>query len=213
MPGAISLNLYEILGIYRNSATQYSEVSVAEIKQNYHSSLLSHHPDKQQQFSSQQAATSDKDTKTSHNANNFDVNQIEGASISDLSSAKNPDITIPAIKTAYLILSNPERRQEYDLNLKLGGDGGGVTGSTGKSKAPKAANDQIDLDDMECKVEMSPDGITETCTWTRACRCGEDEGYILNEIDLEENGADSTSITVQCVGCSLWIEVLYAVEE
>lgn len=189
---ATALNLYEILGIYRESPNQYSDVTLSEIKQSYHSSLLFHHPDKQKQ---QQT-----------NVINSDVNQIGGASISDLESAKNPDITIPAIKTAYLILTNPERRNEYDTKLKLG------LGASG-SKAPKAANDQIDLDDMDCQTEIGPDGITETYIWTRSCRCGEKDGYILNEKDLEENGPDATSITVQCIGCSLWIEVLYAVEE
>lgn len=71
---ATALNLYEILGIYRESPSQYSDVTLSEIKQSYHSSLLFHHPDKQKQ---QQT-----------NVINSDVNQIGGASISNLDSAK-----------------------------------------------------------------------------------------------------------------------------
>lgn len=180
MPPALSLNLYEVLGIERESTAEYAEVSLSEIKQGYHSSLLIHHPDKQQQK---------KD------------------SISTDESIGRLGVTIPAIKTAYQILINPERRKEYDSKLKLGIDPASIG-----VKAPKAANDQIDLDDMNVFTETAPDGVTETYTWTRSCRCGEKEGYILNEQDLEDNGPESTSITVQCIGCSLWIEVLYAIE-
>lgn len=183
MPDAVTLNLYEILGISRDSPAAYAAVAPAEIKQGYHAALLAHHPDKQQQRSSSAepltfAADGDDDS----------------------------DITIPAIKTAYLILANDTRRRDYDAKLKLGG----ASTSSGLA-VPKAASDQVDLDDMECQVEVGPDGVSETCTWTRSCRCGEEEGYIVNELDLEANGAAASSITVQCVGCSLWIEVLYEV--
>lgn len=51
-------NLYEILGIQRSSSKLYSSVSLAEIKQGYHASLLEHHPDKQLQNNQNSPPTS-----------------------------------------------------------------------------------------------------------------------------------------------------------
>ncbi|VVT55839.1 uncharacterized protein SAPINGB_P004764 [Magnusiomyces paraingens] len=188
MSDTVALNLYEILGILRQSCADYEAVTFAEIKQGYHSALLAHHPDKQLQREQGHGAGPDEENMS------FTI-------VDD-----NSGITIPAIKTAYRILSNAERRKDYNSQLRIGGNGTVLT-------TPRAASDQIDLDDMNCRVEIGPDGVSETCTWTRSCRCGESEGYILNEQDLEKNGLASNSITVQCIGCSLWIEVLYEVME
>lgn len=176
MTDSITLNLYEILGIFRMSASEYPDVSLTEIKSAYRMSLLSNHPDKQIQQTGE-----------------------------FINSKGNKTIAISAIKTAYLILTTPDRRKEYDSRLRLGN---GVISLA----VPKVTGEQVDLDDMNTTTIIGSDGVTETFIWTRGCRCGESEGYILSERDLEDNGPDSTSIIIQCVGCSLWIEVLYEIQ-
>lgn len=106
-------------------------------------------------------------------------------------------ISIPVIKSAYSVLSDPLKRGEYDRKLATGFGGLSVPRATGV----------VDLADLKCSEE-DPDNFT----WTRECRCGDDGGYILRESDLEANGT-ATSIVVQCIGCSLWIEVQYDIEE
>lgn len=183
----LSLNLYQILGLEASSSIEYSKITAEQIKQGYHASLLANHPDKLNQ--------SGQSVEVQSNDSNQNASE---------------EITIPAIKTAYSILSNPERRKEYDQQLKLGV--ASVTGGSNKV-IPKSATEQIDLEDMESRVEVAPDGVSEVCIWTKSCRCGEAEGYVLTEQDLIDNGLESTSIIVQCIGCSLWIDVLYAIEE
>lgn len=183
----LSLNLYQILGLEASSALEYSRITPEQIKQGYHAALLANHPDKL-------------------NQSGLSV-EVQSGNSKQNSSEK---VTIPAIKTAYSILSNPERRKEYDQQLKLGV--ALVTGGSNKV-IPKSATEQIDLDDMESRVEMGADGVSEICVWTKSCRCGETEGYVLTEQDLIDNGLESKSIIVQCIGCSLWIDVLYDIAE
>lgn len=95
-------------------------------------------------------------------------------------------ITIDMVKNAFNILSDPIKRQRYDKVVL---------------RAPVSVSEIIDLDDMEEKQDK----------WTKSCRCGEDEGYIVTEQDLEENGS-AEEINLQCIGCSIWIKVQYAIE-
>lgn len=112
-------------------------------------------------------------------------------------------LSIPLIKAAFAVLSNVNERAEYDKKLLIGG---GVAGAN-TGLPPRATGCTVDLSELTMH-EDDP----ENFKWTRSCRCGETEGYVLTERDLEENG-DLTSIVVQCVGCSLWIEVQYEIEE
>ncbi|KAF5103163.1 hypothetical protein DV451_001606 [Geotrichum candidum] len=114
-----------------------------------------------------------------------------------------PLLSIPLIKAAFAVLSNAAERAEYDKKLITGG--GVAVASAGLP--PRATGCTMDLSELTIH-EDDP----ENFRWTSACRCGEDEGYVLTERDLEANG-DLTSIVVQCVGCSLWIEVQYDIEE
>lgn len=56
----------------------------------------------------------------------------------------------------------------------------------------------VDLDDFNY------DEVRER--WTRACRCGAREGFVITEDDLAA-GDD----VVGCCGCSLWVKVGYEV--
>lgn len=67
-----------------------------------------------------------------------------------------------------------------------------------------APSEIIDLDDLEYSE------ITNS--WSKNCRCGEDQGYLITEDDLISNG-DNDEVNVQCIGCSIWIRVQYSVVE
>lgn len=56
----------------------------------------------------------------------------------------------------------------------------------------------VDLDDFDYDEERK--------CWTRACRCGAGEGFVITEEDLAA-GDD----VVGCCGCSLWVKVGYEV--
>lgn len=158
------MNHYEVLGIQRSELKLYALVSVLEIKQGYHASLLEHHPDKH------------------------------------YLSTPSTQIPIPTIKSAYAVLTDPNQRADYDRKL--------ITGGIATNVPPRSTGCVVDLSEMDLH-ETDPDNFK----WTRECRCGESEGYALTERDLELNGSNASSIVVQCLGCSLWIEVQYDIEE
>jgi diphthamide biosynthesis protein 4 len=48
--------------------------------------------------------------------------------------------------------------------------------------------------------------------WSRGCRCGDSNGYMLTEAELERESSEG-EIYVACKGCSLWIKVLFGTTE
>jgi diphthamide biosynthesis protein 4 len=64
--------------------------------------------------------------------------------------------------------------------------------------------DTVDLDDL-----IFDEGKE---LWTRGCRCGDDAGFVVTEAELELNAEDGELI-IGCRGCSLWLRVLFGVEE
>lgn len=106
------------------------------------------------------------------------------------------------IKTAYTVLSNAQSRAEYDQLLIDSFKKSGLI-STGEGL------DVFSLDDFECYDDDEGFG-----TFKRDCpRCTTEEGFELNEADLEESGTSDGmggyEIIVQCAACSLWIKVKY----
>jgi len=70
----------------------------------------------------------------------------------------------------------------------------------------------VDLDELQ--QQQHPED--EKRWWTRGCRCGEVEGYVVTEVELEEAAADGDGdgvgvVLVGCVGCSLWLKVEFGV--
>jgi diphthamide biosynthesis protein 4 len=106
--------------------------------------------------------------------------------------------TVDAITVAYKILSQPTTKAEYDRKLrlqdaKLGNDG----------KIFHTGLDIIDLDDL--------DHDDKTGQWWKSCRCGQDRGFVVSEVELESELASGELVT-GCRGCSLWLKVLFGVE-
>ncbi|KAL3423751.1 CSL zinc finger [Phlyctema vagabunda] len=118
-------------------------------------------------------------------------------------SAANPLFSIDQISEAFSTLSNPKSRAQYDKELKLR-----ATASHNREGENKdifrTGVEVVDLDDLNTD---EADG-----TWYRSCRCGDDQGFLIREEDLEE-AADEGEISVGCRGCSLWMRVLFGVME
>lgn len=146
--------------------------------------------------------------------------------------------TIDQINTAYRTLASREGRIAYDLSLRKASAGEeGVAMGTG---GYKTGLEVLDLDDMiyhEGIGLFSGDGEAALVAaaqgggrWTKSCRCGAVEGYVLSEEEMEEVEEEITagavecgvgaganggarSMVVGCLGCSLWVQVDWVVWE
>jgi curved DNA-binding protein CbpA len=111
--------------------------------------------------------------------------------------------TIDEITTAYKTLSDPSLRAEYDRALRL--DRVKVA-EREKTDVFHTGLEVVDLEDLAC------DESDESVCWYRGCRCGDDRGFLVTEDELERE-AEHGEIIVGCRGCSLWLKVLFAVED
>jgi len=171
----------------------------AEVKAAYKRALLQHHPDKK-------AASS--------------------TPLSPSTPANNKTITIDTIALAYKILSSPSLKAEYDSRLQRtsrsrnnnkpnnSSHGSGFSDSDSDEDEEsdiifRTGLETVDLDDLEFVQDSSKTDDEEA--WTRACRCGDDGGFVVTETELEANAEDG-EVIVGCRGCSLWLRVLFGVE-
>jgi len=112
-------------------------------------------------------------------------------------SRRPTSFSVDQITSAFKTLSDPVTKTKYDRTLRL-------------QDRPDVAQkyysglDVVDLDDLEY------DGTHGK--WWRACRCGQEGGFIVTEQELEENAKSGEFIT-GCRGCSLWLKVLFSTEE
>jgi diphthamide biosynthesis protein 4 len=111
----------------------------------------------------------------------------------------NSTFTIDSIALAYKILSSPPLKSEYDLGLQIA-----RPKDDDNDKVFRTGLDTVDLDDLT--YDEGKD------VWTRGCRCGDDHGFVVTEGELELNAEDGELI-IGCRGCSLWLRVLFGVEE
>ncbi|KAK6340699.1 Diphthamide biosynthesis protein 4 [Orbilia brochopaga] len=168
------------------------------VKRAYHRTLLRCHPDKLPTGSSSVTALAHHD-------------------------ADAEIYTIDQINTAYKTLSSPSLRHEYDASLRQLQS----SPSHPKVDAHRAGGlDIIDLDDMVFREDEGTDSTTGA-RYTRSCRCGAEEGYVLTEDEMDEvetevqrqraanpNTTTTTrgrSMIVGCLGCSLYVQVDWAV--
>ncbi|KIX97699.1 uncharacterized protein Z520_06477 [Fonsecaea multimorphosa CBS 102226] len=117
-------------------------------------------------------------------------------------STPTPVYSIDDIVVAYEVLSDSKRRAEYDRTLNPAVSFGG--NNEGGEKGTHIGVEIYDLEDL--KFDESQ-GI-----WSKSCRCGDEQGYTVTESDLEKE-AQQGEIYVGCRGCSLFIKVLFALEE
>ena len=110
--------------------------------------------------------------------------------------------TVDDVALAYKVLSEPTLRAEYDRWLLSNGPNKDSNGINGRTK--HTGLETVDLDDLDFDEESS--------TWSRGCRCGDEKGFIVSEAELEKNAEDGDLI-LGCKGCSLWLRVLFGVEE
>lgn len=110
-------------------------------------------------------------------------------------------VTVDEVALAYKTLSERALKAEYDRWLAANSSftGSNATGGQGHHTGLET----VDLEDLTCDEQAQ--------AWTRDCRCGVG-GYTVTEDQLEKNVEDGELI-VGCEGCSLWLRVLYSVEE
>jgi len=114
----------------------------------------------------------------------------------------NGIVSVDEISVAYKTLSDTRLRQEYDRGLHSKSHKPQQYGQNADVHRP--GMETVDLDSLVF------DDASET--WSRSCRCGDDRGLIVTEAELEANAKDG-EIIAGCKGCSLWLRVLFSVEE
>ncbi|PYI03717.1 heme peroxidase [Aspergillus sclerotiicarbonarius CBS 121057] len=112
--------------------------------------------------------------------------------------------TIDEITTAYKTLSDPYLRAEYDRSLRL--DRARVAEREKTGTVFHTGLEVVDLEDLAFEEDE------EGTVWYRGCRCGDERGFLVTEGDLERE-VEHGEIVVGCRGCSLWMKVLFAVED
>ncbi|KAE8163647.1 CSL zinc finger-domain-containing protein [Aspergillus tamarii] len=124
-------------------------------------------------------------------------------SIQDLSH-DSKTYTIDEITTAYKTLSDPQLRAEYDRALRL--DRAKIIEREKTGAVFHTGLEVVDLEDLACEED------SDSAFWYRDCRCGDEKGFLVSEEDLERE-AEHGEIVIGCRGCSLWMKVLFAVED
>ena len=107
--------------------------------------------------------------------------------------------TVDEIALAYKVLSEPSLRAEYNRWLQSTD-----SSEDANSRVHRTGLETVDLDDLAFDPASS--------LWSRSCRCGDERGFIVTEAELEKNVEDG-ELFVGCKGCSLWLRVLFGVEE
>ncbi|KAL4778708.1 CSL zinc finger-domain-containing protein [Aspergillus varians] len=185
-------DFYEILNLpFPNSST--TALSKQQLKIAYHKALLKHHPDK---ASSAGAVAKDITILQPHYAS------------SDPSQTRTNAITVDEITTAYKTLSDPSLRAEYDRVLRLDRNRLAAREKNGAAVFHTGL-EVVDLEDLACDEDFDQG---EGDIWYRGCRCGDDRGFLVSERDLERE-AEHGEVVVGCRGCSLWMKVLFAVQD
>ncbi|RMZ19475.1 hypothetical protein D0859_16531 [Hortaea werneckii] len=122
---------------------------------------------------------------------------------------RDSTLSAEAIKHAYrqaLLLHHPDKlqehpelRAEYDFALLHE-----ASNAREQGRVHQTGLETVDLDTLDFQDDSE--------TWTRSCRCGDPKGFIVSELELEKH-IDEGELTVGCRGCSLWLRVLFSVED
>jgi curved DNA-binding protein CbpA len=182
-------DFYEVLNIpFLDSAPVLSK---QQIKLAYHRALLKHHPDKASAALASHAKP-----------------PVLSSTRADHASVGTRTYTIDEITKAYQTLSDPALRGAYDRTLRL------QRLRTGEKLKDAdvfhTGLEVVDLEDMNYEEALESRGAG--AYWYRSCRCGDEQGFIVTEDELERE-AQHGEIVIGCQGCSLWMKVLFAVAD
>ncbi|KAF2212873.1 hypothetical protein CERZMDRAFT_40395 [Cercospora zeae-maydis SCOH1-5] len=114
-------------------------------------------------------------------------------------SSEHTTVTVDEIAEAYKVLGDPVLRAQYDQEL-----------ANAASSDPPALNTRhtgmevVDLEELDADDHAS--------MWTRPCRCGSEPAFVVTEAELEKNVEFGELIT-GCKGCSLWLKVMFTVDD
>jgi len=122
----------------------------------------------------------------------------------DLQRASQPLYSVDDIRTAYDVLSDPIQRAAYDETLKRNENPAVRRHRATSDRGTHAGVEVYDLEDL--------DHHEAERRWSRNCRCGNEQGYVVTESDLEKE-SEHGEIYIGCRGCSLFIKVLFGVAE
>lgn len=166
--------------------TSSATLTKQQLKLAYHRALLRHHPDK----------TNIKEAGVTQSS----------PTPGQLDDEPAQTYTIDQITTAYKTLSSPSLRSEYDRALRLD-----RAKTVDREKNGTVFHTGLEVVDLEDLVEDENDDNGEM-VWYRGCRCGDERGFIVTEGDLERE-VEGGEVVVGCRGCSLYMKVLFAVED
>lgn len=113
--------------------------------------------------------------------------------------ARTGIVTVDNITEAYKVLGDASSRAEYDKELKALG-----IEDVSNASTHRTGMETVDLGDLEF--------LEKEDVWTRPCRCGSTPAFVVTEPELEKN-VEYGELIIGCKGCSLWLKVLFSVED
>lgn len=173
-----------------------------ELRQAYKRALLHHHPDKQKKKKPQESTSSPTTYPPAAAA------------------------TIDEITEAYRVLGNASERAKYDVELrKWKTMNNNLHHHNNQHQTDVIITTRhtgmeiVDLEDLDfegggLENENDENDATATATgiWKRACRCGSIPAFVVTEAELEKS-ADEGELVTGCKGCSLWLKVMFTVDD
>lgn len=165
-----------------------------ELRQAYKRALLHHHPDKQKKKKPQESTSSPTTYPPAAAA------------------------TIDEITEAYRVLGNASERAKYDVELRKWKMMNNHHHQNNQADVVVATRhtgmEIVDLEDFDFEENENDASATATATgiWKRACRCGSIPAFVVTEAELEKS-ADEGELVTGCKGCSLWLKVMFTVDD
>lgn len=72
--------------------------------------------------------------------------------------------------------------------------------------------EELDFEGGGLENENENDATATENIWKRACRCGSIPAFVVTEAELEK-AADEGELVTGCKGCSLWLKVMFTVDD
>lgn len=171
-----------------------------ELRQAYKRALLHHHPDKQKKKKPQESTSSP-------------------------TTYPPAAATIDEITEAYRVLGNASERAKYDVELRKWKMMNNHLHHHHNNQHQHQADviittrhtgmEIVDLEDLDFEgggLENEKDASATGNIWKRACRCGSIPAFVVTEAELEKS-ADEGELVTGCKGCSLWLKVMFTVDD